>query len=164
MPVKIGDHIELPELSSVPGTPASGRVVLYAKTDGKLYYKDDTGTEREVLGVQGAAGSDGAAGSNGTNASGQSTVLLGTDRTVKSTTRIHQTAIDDGVSANTSIAVPAVPTTSGEHHLAANVIVKFSGTGTATVKFRLGGTGVIDSESESRRIHAHIQTGLRRTP
>ena len=38
---------------SVPANPASGKVVFYPKTNGKLYYKDDTGAEREFGGVQG---------------------------------------------------------------------------------------------------------------
>jgi hypothetical protein len=33
------------EQSSAPSTPGSGYVAVYAKTDGKLYYKDDAGTE-----------------------------------------------------------------------------------------------------------------------
>jgi len=36
---------------SAPATPVSGSVVLYAKTDGKLYYKDDGGTEHEIATV-----------------------------------------------------------------------------------------------------------------
>lgn len=40
-------------------TPSSGQVSLYAKTDGKMYYKDDTGTETEV-GGGGIGGSTGA--------------------------------------------------------------------------------------------------------
>lgn len=35
---------------NAPSTPASGLVALYAKTDGKLYRKDDTGTEVELGG------------------------------------------------------------------------------------------------------------------
>ena len=36
------------EHSSAPGTPASGKVVVYAKADGKLYIKDDVGTETDL--------------------------------------------------------------------------------------------------------------------
>lgn len=35
---------------SAASTPASGKVVLYAKTDGNLYSKDDTGIERRMSG------------------------------------------------------------------------------------------------------------------
>jgi len=38
------DRLELNEVSA-PGTPASGKVSVYAKTDGKVYSKDDTGAE-----------------------------------------------------------------------------------------------------------------------
>jgi hypothetical protein len=37
---------------AAPDTPASGKIAVYAKTDGKLYWKDDAGTEypiQEVL-------------------------------------------------------------------------------------------------------------------
>lgn len=37
---------------AAPATPASGEVVLYAKTDGLLYSKDDTGQEDQVSGVR----------------------------------------------------------------------------------------------------------------
>jgi hypothetical protein len=37
------------EVASVP-TPSSGLVAVYAKTDSKLYYKDDVGTEVEIGG------------------------------------------------------------------------------------------------------------------
>lgn len=30
---------------SAPGTPPSGKLVVYEKTDNKLYYKNDAGTE-----------------------------------------------------------------------------------------------------------------------
>ena len=35
---------------SAPSTPASGKVILYAKTDGSLYQKDDEGTETGLAG------------------------------------------------------------------------------------------------------------------
>jgi hypothetical protein len=34
---------------TAPGTPPSGYVVFYAKADGRLYYKDDTGQEIPVV-------------------------------------------------------------------------------------------------------------------
>ncbi len=47
-----------------PATPAAGYVRLYAKTDGKLYFKDDTGTEYSVEGLAGATGANGSPGSD----------------------------------------------------------------------------------------------------
>lgn len=35
---------------STPATPATGYVAVYAKSDGKMYRKDDTGTEAELGG------------------------------------------------------------------------------------------------------------------
>ena len=34
--------------SAAPGTPAAGKVVIYAKSDGNLYIKDDAGTESKI--------------------------------------------------------------------------------------------------------------------
>jgi hypothetical protein len=34
--------------AAAPGTPASGKMTLYAKTDSRLYHKDDAGTERQI--------------------------------------------------------------------------------------------------------------------
>lgn len=39
--------IIVPEMAA-PSTPASGKVAVYAKTDGKLYIKDDAGTETDL--------------------------------------------------------------------------------------------------------------------
>jgi hypothetical protein len=39
--------------ASAPSTPATGKVVIYAKTDGLLYSKDDAGTETLVSGGAG---------------------------------------------------------------------------------------------------------------
>lgn len=40
-------HLEFAE-AAAPGTPASGIVRIYAKTDGNLYQKDDAGTETSL--------------------------------------------------------------------------------------------------------------------
>lgn len=40
-----------------PGTPGSGTVGLYAKTDGKLYIKDDAGTETDLTATGGGGSS-----------------------------------------------------------------------------------------------------------
>lgn len=42
--------ITVPEMAA-PATPASGKVAVYAKADGKLYIKDDTGAETDLTGA-----------------------------------------------------------------------------------------------------------------
>lgn len=42
--------------AAAPSTPANGKVILYAKTDGRLYSKDDAGTETLVSGGAGGGG------------------------------------------------------------------------------------------------------------
>lgn len=51
--------VTVPEIAS-PSTPASGKVAVYAKSDGKLYIKDDAGTETDLTGTapSGSAGGD----------------------------------------------------------------------------------------------------------
>ena len=34
--------------AAAPSTPATGKVAFYAKTDGLVYYKDDTGVEKKI--------------------------------------------------------------------------------------------------------------------
>lgn len=56
------DEILIPSLTfdevSAPSTPASDAVVLYAKSDGLLYSKDDAGSETLVSGGAGGGGTD----------------------------------------------------------------------------------------------------------
>ena len=41
------DHVQIAE-AAAPSTPASGRAILYVKSDGMVYWKDDGGTEHAV--------------------------------------------------------------------------------------------------------------------
>jgi hypothetical protein len=52
-----GDVIELVEQATPPGTPPAGQVYVYPKSDGKLYAKDDAGTEYDLTGGGGGGGS-----------------------------------------------------------------------------------------------------------
>lgn len=59
----VANHVLVGEITA-PGTPPSGNVVIYAKTDGKLYLKDDGGTETDLT----AGGGSGAFSTSGGNA------------------------------------------------------------------------------------------------
>jgi hypothetical protein len=76
----IDDYFDLNE-ESAPSTPASGKVRVYAKTDNKLYLKDDLGTETAV----GSSGSGeiNAITTGSTDATGW---LAGTSHTVATNT------------------------------------------------------------------------------
>lgn len=52
-----GQSVVLAEQASSPSTPSSGYGIVYAKTDGKVYFKNDAGTETDLT----------AAGGGGTN-------------------------------------------------------------------------------------------------
>jgi len=61
-----------------PGTPATGKVAVYAKADGKLYLKDDAGTESDL--TAGAAGGETNTASNsGTDGVGVWDAKVGVD-------------------------------------------------------------------------------------
>lgn len=46
--VGIDNLVDFDEQSAAPGTPSSGKVRVYAKNDGKLYFKDDAGNETSL--------------------------------------------------------------------------------------------------------------------
>lgn len=48
-------YVELAEISA-PGTPDAGFGRIYPKTDGKLYFKNDAGTESDLTGAGGGGG------------------------------------------------------------------------------------------------------------
>lgn len=52
-----GASAVLSEQGSSPATPASGYGIVYAKTDGKLYFKNDAGTETDLT-ATGGGGTD----------------------------------------------------------------------------------------------------------
>lgn len=52
--IETDDHLELTEIAA-PATPSTGKVAVYTKTDGKLYIKDDTGTETDCTGAGGSS-------------------------------------------------------------------------------------------------------------
>lgn len=46
---RVTTYLEFDEQSAAPGAPPTGRVRVYAKTDGRMYSKDDTNTESAAL-------------------------------------------------------------------------------------------------------------------
>lgn len=58
-PVTLDDTgaFTVPEMAA-PGTPTAGKVVVYAKTDGKLYIKDDAGAETDLTSTGAALTAD----------------------------------------------------------------------------------------------------------
>jgi hypothetical protein len=56
--VWVHNQIRLPQLASAPATPATGETIIYARTDNKVYSKDDTGAVVE-LGATGGGGGGG---------------------------------------------------------------------------------------------------------
>lgn len=93
----------VPEISA-PSTPASGKVVFYAKSDGLLYSKDDAGTETVVTG--GGGGGGGLGGSTGST----DNLILRADGTGGSTVQASTVAIDDvGAFIVPEMTAPSTP-------------------------------------------------------
>jgi hypothetical protein len=61
----LANQIKLTHQSVTPGTPAAGSTIVYAKTDGYVYMKDDAGTEFN-MGVGGSGGGSGNVNKVGT--------------------------------------------------------------------------------------------------
>ena len=85
------------EEQAAPATPAAGTVVMYPKTDGIMYYKDDVGTETAMIAISpsgsyqiAALGVNTAAGSTGTiRATGDITASYSDDRLKDKITNIR---------------------------------------------------------------------------
>ena len=82
--------------AAAPATPAAGHVVVYAKADGKLYQKDDAGTETDLAAAASGGSSLTAAlgiqtsGANYTTTSGTYADIDGTNLTATLTTGAHR--------------------------------------------------------------------------
>lgn len=90
--------LTVPEMAA-PSTPASGKVAVYAKSDGKLYIKDDTGTETDLTDAGGGGTPAGASGSVQYNDAG---AFGGSNISVNPTAMFPATSgdIDLGITSN----------------------------------------------------------------
>lgn len=64
--------------AAAPGTPSTGQAVIYVKTDGKLYLKDDAGTETDLTAAGASLGAWTAYTPTWTAAGGTTTIGNGT--------------------------------------------------------------------------------------
>lgn len=137
-------QIVLPEGAS-PSTPATGNVSLYAKADGKLYFKDDAGLETGPLGAGG--GGSGITTLNSQTGTTQ-TFANDTNVTITSATNTHtlgwsgSLAISRGgtgqTTANAALnaLLPSQATNNGK-------VLTTDGTNTSWTT--VGGTGTVTS-------------------
>jgi hypothetical protein len=52
-------------IGDAPGTPSSGTLIIYAKSDKKYYFKDSDGVETALAGSSGTSGTSGSSGTGG---------------------------------------------------------------------------------------------------
>jgi hypothetical protein len=100
---------ELSEISA-PATPASGKVRLYAKSDGLLYSKDDAGVESQLSGSGGSGLGD--PGGNGIVA--RTALNTTSARTITGTANEVTVADGNGVSANPTLSLSSTFDISGK--------------------------------------------------
>lgn len=93
--------VTVPEIAA-PSTPASGKVAVYAKSDGKLYIKDDAGTETDLTAT--------SSGTIGGSTGATDNALLRADGTGGSTLQASAITVDDnGGITVPEIAAPSTP-------------------------------------------------------
>lgn len=89
--VEFSDSLTVNEISA-PSTPASGKGVIYAKSDNKLYFKNDAGTETDLTGGGQTVGSvaltDAANIATDASLGNVFTVTLGGNRTLDNPTNL----------------------------------------------------------------------------
>lgn len=133
--------LTVPEMAA-PSTPAAGKVSVYAKSDGKLYIKDDAGTETDLT----ATGSGTIGGSTGST----DNALLRADGTGGSTAQASAITVDDnGAITVPEIAAPSTPA-SGKVVLYAKsdgLLYSKDDAGTETVVTGGGGGGGVPASS-----------------
>jgi hypothetical protein len=157
------NRIELEEQASAPSTPASGKIRFYAKTNGKLYYKDDTGTEYAVddpSNVVQAIFNEGSAPS--TPASGKVSLYAKTDGLLYSkddagvegvVTGVEQFIASGTFGAVASITISGVPST--YRHLRLYVMARTSSASPEFMTIRVG-NGSVDAGANYNRTRISI--------
>jgi hypothetical protein len=163
-----GDVIELVEQATPPGTPPSGQVYVYPKADGKLYAKDDTGTEynltagsgggaeqlTDLSDVSGAAQTANfimAAGDGSSGGDYRGRALVAADIPIIPASKISGATFAAGAythEAATTSAVPlTVKTTDGD--IANAVFEAVDGNGDILLSILANGDVVTDKDSDS---------------
>jgi hypothetical protein len=137
---------------AAPSTPAAGKVIQYAKTDGLLYSKDDAGTETALgsvtfSGVRAIANAVTAVANN----TWTSIALAGTDR-------FDTNSYHDPASNNTRLTVPAGK--AGKYLIGANVAFASSATGERAARIFLNNTTRIHDEMRTAVADAALPTRI----
>lgn len=122
---------------AAPGTPSASQGVLYVKTDGKIYFKNDAGTEYD-LGTSSTPTFVGARAHHNTtqsiNDSAWTALNLNSER--YDTDAFHDTATN-----NSRLTVPSAK--DGKYLITANVEFAANGTGVRFVQIFLNGITTI---------------------
>lgn len=157
--------------AAAPSTPASGTVALYAKTGGKIYKKDDAGSESELGAGGGGGADDTVTGAMAMLLSEQTEyiVVLPGGRFADGFKSLAYVDVAGATNLDTSTAGVLKPTTGGTVRItggtptmplggtAANINDNSSGTSATT-----NGLGSLSSSSVADRIFARIDYGSAR--
>jgi hypothetical protein len=130
--------------SAAPSTPASGLGFVYEKSDGKLYFKNDGGTETELT----AAGGPGTfRGCTAVRTTDQTGIVTATDTPIalNGTDELDTDAFHDPASNNTRITIPSG--LDGKYIFYGNLIWDTNATGIRQAQIRKNGTTAISVEA-----------------
>jgi hypothetical protein len=146
------NYLEFDELPVTPSTPASGLLRVYANSNGKLAYMDDTGTEYELGGSFTGLTVAGASGTPQPIADGQTFTFMGAGG-IGTTASAPRTITIDGANAGalnyiahgslagiSSTTISSIPTT--YEHLKLYIIARTSSATEEFLSLRVGNGGV----------------------
>lgn len=150
--------VTVPEIAT-PGTPASGKVAVYAKSDGKLYIKDDAGTETDLAG--------GGGGSIGGSTGSTDNALIRADGIGGSTVQSSIITLNDsGVIHPATSGVGDLGTNSNRWNQAHvnDIIATGSGAEGGRLRFFGSGGNAAEIASNTNRKSLYFKDGVTNNP
>ena len=141
---------------TAPETPSANQVVVYPKSDGRVYSKDDAGTERAISASAGATTDNAIARYDGTAGALQNSGITINDSDAIAGATLTAPVFNGSLTGDaialqaemeTAAAIDSIVTPGRQHFNPKHpkVICRFNGTGTVAIAIESGGAGLIDN-------------------